>query len=203
MHSQRPSGSVHPSFMNPSPEKITLRASARAARTAAAMAAPHAAARAAQRALPLIAPGAIVAVTWSMGDELDTKPLIDALRARGQEVALPVVVVRGQPLSFRRHRAGDRLLPGPLGTSHPADEAPLIQPAVLIVPLLAFDRRGYRLGYGGGFYDVTLRALRAKAAIRAIGFAYAGQEVPAVPHEAHDEKLDAIVTERETIEVKR
>ena len=95
--------------------------------------------------------------------------------------------------------AGGCAGPGPLGYQIPPEEAPEVQPDVLLVPLLAFDRRGFRLGYGGGFYDRTLEKLRALKKVTAIGVAYAGQEIDAVPYEEFDQRLDWIMTEKETI----
>jgi 5-formyltetrahydrofolate cyclo-ligase len=143
----------------------------------------------------LIPTGAKVSAYLAMGSELDPAPSIAALAARGHPVLMPVVTPRGQPLLFRHWRPGDRLVKGPLGTQMPHPDAPADEPEVLLVPLLAFDAEGYRLGYGGGYYDRTLRALRARWNITAIGLAYAGQEVTSVPHEAYDERLDAVATE--------
>lgn len=175
--------------------KAALRAAARAGRDR--LATPDAAEVAARHALAsgLIAAGARVSAYLAIGSELDPAPLMAALAAKGCVGLMPVVVGRGQPLLFRRWRAGDALVPGPLGTRMPAPEAPVDLPDVLLVPLLAFDTEGYRLGYGGGYYDRTLRTLRAKRQITAIGLAYAGQEVTSVPHEAYDERMDAVATE--------
>ena len=126
---------------------------------------------------------------------MGTAPLLARLARLGCVVALPSVVSSGEILLFRRYRPGDPLLTGSHGTREPLPGAPLVSPDVLIVPLLAFDRAGHRLGYGGGYYDRTLRALRASSSIRAVGLAYAFQEVEAVPAEPFDEKLDMIITE--------
>lgn len=146
-------------------------------------------------------PGAIVAGYWPMRGEIDVRPLLGALAERGQVTALPVVEGAGRPLTFRRWKPGDALDEGPYGTRHPAAEADAVRPHCLLVPLLAFDRRGYRLGYGGGFYDRTLEQMRAQAPVVAIGIAYAGQEVEHVPFDAHDQRLDWVVTEREVIRI--
>ena len=87
-------------------------------------------------------------------------------------------------------------MPGVWGIPRPTDDAPLLEPDVLLVPLMAFDRRGYRLGYGGGFYDRTLDVLRSKKTIVAIGVAYSAQQVDSVPHDSHDHSLDFIMTEK-------
>ena len=141
-------------------------------------------------------PGAVVSGYWPMGDELDPRPLLAALAARGHAVALPVTTRRGQPLRFRQWRPGEPLLPARFGLSEPAPDAPELRPDWLLVPLLAFDRRGHRLGYGAGYYDRTLEALPDAVAL---GFAYAGQEVPRVPDGPGDRPLRAVATERGVI----
>jgi 5-formyltetrahydrofolate cyclo-ligase len=139
-------------------------------------------------------PGAVVAGYWPMGSEIDVRPLIAALAARGHVIVLPEVTPRGQPLQFREWREGEALLPGRWGTAHPA--GPVRTPGYLLVPLLAFDRTRHRLGYGGGYYDRTLAALPAAIAI---GCAYAAQQVPAVPVGTFDRSLTAIATEMNVI----
>jgi 5-formyltetrahydrofolate cyclo-ligase len=146
------------------------------------------------------APPATISAYWPMGDELDVKPLLVALAAVGHVLGLPVMVARAQPLIFRRWQPGDVLFEGGFGTSIPGADQPELVPRILIVPLLAFDRGGYRLGYGGGYYDRTLAALRRAGVVTAIGVAYAGQEVANVPRGPGDQPLDAIVTERDAIQ---
>lgn len=131
-----------------------------------------------------------------IGSELDTAPIMQALWARGCRVALPCVEGKDRPLTFRLYRQGDMLVEEPFGTRAPAPEAEAVEPDILLVPMLAFDRAGYRLGYGGGFYDRTLEGLRGRRRVIAAGVAYAAQEVAAVPREATDQPLDWIVTER-------
>ena len=142
-----------------------------------------------------IAPNAIVAGYWPMGDEADPRDLMMALAARGHELALPRVEAKHAPLVFHRWREGEALMPHKFGMSEPHVDREIAVPDVVLVPLLAFDADGYRLGYGGGFYDRTLETLRAKHKIRAIGVSYAGQEIESVPHEIHDHRLDAVLTE--------
>ena len=110
-------------------------------------------------------------------------------------VCVPVIVGKDQSLRFREWTPGCAMMMGEFGAEIPADGA-WIDPEVLIVPLLAFDARGYRLGYGGGFYDRTLQALRAWRPTFAVGFAFADQEIPMVPIDSTDQRLDAIITER-------
>ena len=135
-------------------------------------------------------PGQVVSGFWPLEGEIDVRPLLLALAGRGHVVALPDTPVRGEALTFHRWRPGSRLIPGRFGTLRPECD-PLV-PDVLLVPLLAFDRAGHRLGYGAGYYDRTLDALTER---RTIGCAFAAQEVETVPVEAHDRRLDAIATE--------
>ena len=130
--------------------------------------------------------------------EISTLELLVKLAAEGWTTALPVVVGKELPLKFRRWVPGDAMVSGLWDIQIPVETAPEVEPDVLLVPMLAFDRKGYRLGYGGGFYDRTLAKLRALKKITAIGVAYAGQEVDSVPHDAHDQPLDWIMTEQET-----
>ncbi len=132
-------------------------------------------------------------------EEPDALALLDALFHAGFDVALPVVAGRGQPLDFRRWRPGDSTVRGAMGIFEPPATAPSVEPDLVFAPLACFDRRGHRIGYGAGYYDRTLKRLRGIKPIRAVGVAYGLCEVAAVPYEAHDEPLDAVVTEQETI----
>jgi 5-formyltetrahydrofolate cyclo-ligase len=144
--------------------------------------------------------GAVVSGFWPIGEELDIRPLLHALHERGHSVALPVTPRRGNPLSFRLWRPGDVLEPERFGTFRPIGAE--VVPDFLLVPLLAFDRRGHRLGYGAGFYDRTLAALRATGGCFALGCAYAAQELAEVPAGPTDQILDAVATDREIIACK-
>ena len=141
--------------------------------------------------------GAVVSGYWPLADELEPRPAMSRLAALSDPLALPRVQGRGRALAFHAWRAGDPLHAGPFGVMEPAAEAPLLQPRVLLVPLLAFDCRGQRLGYGAGYYDLVLGDLRALSPEPlAIGLAFAAQEVDEVPAGPHDQLLDAVVTER-------
>lgn len=146
-------------------------------------------------------PGALVSVFWSIRDEPDTRPLLAALSEAGFATALPVTPPRGEPLRFRAWHMGEPLVSGRFGTSEPGAQAPDVDPDLLFVPLAAFDRRGFRLGYGAGYYDGALDRLRRLKPIRAVGVGFAVQEIDAVPTEPHDQPLDALVTESGLLDV--
>ena len=146
-------------------------------------------------------PGAVVSGFWPFGPEIDIRPILYHLHAAGHPIALPVVVRRGLPLLFRAWRPGQALVSGSFGVPRPDKDQPEATPRVLIVPLLAFDRAGFRLGYGGGFYDRTLAGLREQGEALAIGVGFALQEVPRVPRNDTDERLDWVVTEREAFQI--
>lgn len=126
--------------------------------------------------------------------EIDPTPLMSALHAMGHRLCVPVIQGRGLALKFRDWHPGSEMIEGPFGALVPAT-GDWLKPRLLITPLLAFDADGWRLGYGGGFYDRTLERLRAVRTTRAVGFAYSAQQVDAVPREPTDQPLDAIVTE--------
>ena len=183
----------------PADVKPVLRRESRAVRAAAFARDGEAAAHALSRRVleaGLVPAGATVGGYWPLGSELDCRPLLLALVEAGCWCALPVVTGTGQPLRFRLWRPGDDLVPGPHGCREPAEGAPEILPEVLLVPLLAFDDAGHRLGQGGGFYDRTLAAIRGSGdAVTAIGLAFAAQERPALPADRHDQRLDRVATE--------
>ena len=138
----------------------------------------------------------------SIGNEIETLPSLNALADAGYKTCLPVVLGRGCPLGFRAWTDGDLLERGPLKTRHPIYDAPDIAPDILLVPLLAYDLRGYRLGWGGGFYDRTLGAYQTEGRpVIAIGIGYDNQKIDQVPSDAFDMVMDWIVTEKKIIEI--
>ena len=184
--------------------KADLRGEAAARRDALPADMRKAAAEAiAARDFPLpMAPGAIVSGFMPFKSEINPLPLLQRLEGTGAGLALPRIVGRGQPLSMRAWAFGAPLERGQWGIREPQADAPEVDPDILIVPLLVFDRAGYRLGFGAGYYDMTLTALRARKALAAVGIAFAAQEVPAVPRTERDARLDLVLTEREVIDLR-
>lgn len=137
-----------------------------------------------------------------IGSEIDTLPTMRALTDLGHVTGLPVVTAKAQPLKFRKWFVGEELVPGAFGTSVPLSSEPEIIPEVLLVPLLSFDAHGYRLGYGGGFYDRTIEKLEQDAPITTVGVAFSAQQVDTVPRGPHDRALQWIATEKQVIRTK-
>ncbi|WP_298721654.1 5-formyltetrahydrofolate cyclo-ligase [uncultured Ferrovibrio sp.] len=152
-------------------------------------------------AIPVKA-GQVVAGYWPMGDELDPRPLLQQLQRRGALIVLPVIQTGSRLLLFRLCKDLSQVPPaGAYGIPAPPEGSSPLQPDVLLVPLVGFDREGHRLGMGGGYYDTTLRALRRTRAAGAklplaVGYAFAVQQVAELPHGDGDEMLDWVVTER-------
>jgi len=144
--------------------------------------------------------GTIVSGFSPMRSEINPVPLMRKLADAGATLALPAIAGRGKPLIMRAWTFGEPLASGQWGIREPVPEAPEVAPDVLIVPLAAFDRDGHRIGYGAGYYDMTINALRAKKKVTAIGIAFAAQEIPQVPATQRDARLDLVLTERETID---
>ena len=135
--------------------------------------------------------------------ELDVWPLLHRLHRQGQKCCLPILRGPAQPLAFGYWHPKLAMAPNQHGIAEPAAIEEDLAPDIVLTPLLAFDRRGYRLGYGGGYYDRTLQGLRAQGKVLAVGFGYEGQEIDKVPAEELDAPLDWIVTEQEVIRVER
>jgi 5-formyltetrahydrofolate cyclo-ligase len=141
-----------------------------------------------------VRPGMIVSGFAAIRDEINPADLMLWLHAEGVRLALPVMVGKGKPLVMRAWSPGDAMEAAAWGIAEPTDDKPEVEPDVVLVPLLAFDARGYRLGYGGGFYDRTLAKLRATRPVIAVGLAYDEQKVDAVPFESYDQRLDWVLT---------
>ncbi len=150
-----------------------------------------------------VTPGMIVSGFMPLKSEISPVPLMRKIGEAGAQLALPAIAGRGKPLILRAYTFGDELARGQWGIREPKPDAPEVAPDIVIVPLAAFDRAGHRIGYGAGYYDMTLRALRAKKAVTAIGVAFAAQETGRVPATPRDEPLDFVLTEREVIDVRR
>jgi 5-formyltetrahydrofolate cyclo-ligase len=157
----------------------------------------------AARVFPIpVALGTIVSGFMPLKSEINPLPLMQKLAGAGASLALPVIAGRGNPLVMRAWSWGEPLNAGVWGIREPKPEAPEVDPDILLVPLLAFDRSGQRIGYGAGYYDMTIARLRARKMITAIGIAFAAQEIAAVPTTDFDAPLDLVLTERETIELR-
>ena len=187
---------------SPAAAKTTLRLMLREQRKALAAQTPDAGDLAANLFPPERLNGLVFAAGYRpRGGEIDPRPLMKRLADAGVRLALPVAFERDRPLDFRAYDFGDRLEPDAYNIASPTAEAPVVRPDLVIAPLLAFDRKGGRMGQGGGHYDRTLALLRAEGPVFVLGLAYAGQEVADIPLEDHDQRLDAILTEKGYIEV--
>jgi len=157
----------------------------------------------AERSFPLkIRAGTVVSGFMPLKSEINPLPLLRKLEALGALIALPAVAGRAQPLMMRRWTWGARLGAGVWGIREPKPEAEEVDPDILLVPLLAFDRAGHRVGYGGGYYDLTINGLRGRKTVSALGIAFAAQEVAKVPTTPRDARLDFVLTEREVIDLR-
>lgn len=182
--------------------KKTIRADAIARRDALPAADRAAAAETiAARPFPIaIKPGTIVSGFMPLKSEINPLQLMRKLANAGASLALPVVDARGKPLIMRAFAFGDELASGQWGIREPKAEAPEVVPDILLVPMLAFDRRGNRIGYGAGYYDMTIQKARALKSAVAVGYAFAAQEIAEVPVTPRDARLDLVLTEREIID---
>jgi 5-formyltetrahydrofolate cyclo-ligase len=185
--------------------KAALRAAALALREALPAVERQGAAEAiAARPFPMkVAPGTIVAGFSPLKSEINPIPLLRKLNDAGAQLALPAIAGRGHPLIIRAWTFGAPLKGGQWGIREPMPEAGEVAPDILIVPLACFDRQGHRIGYGAGYYDMTINALRVKKKVIAIGIAFAAQEIPKVPATERDARLDLMLTEREVIDFRR
>jgi 5-formyltetrahydrofolate cyclo-ligase len=185
--------------------KIELRKTAFARRDALPAAERQAAAETiAARPFPIpVKPSVIVSGFSPLKTEINPLPLMRKLAEAGAGLALPVVAGRGRPLIMRAYAFGQALNEGVWGIREPKDDAPEVDPDILIVPLAAFDRHGNRIGYGAGYYDMTINRLRSRNPVVAVGIAYAAQEVPEVPVTPRDARLDLVLTERDVIDFRK
>jgi 5-formyltetrahydrofolate cyclo-ligase len=143
---------------------------------------------------------AIIAGYWPIQSEINPLPLLHKLADSGRAVALPALIAdvaafNGHRMVFRQYRPGMDLSAGPFGIRQPPETEPECLPDIILTPFLAFDLKGNRLGYGGGYYDRALSFIRAQKRCMAIGLGFAGQQIEDVPHEAFDQPLDIIITE--------
>ena len=145
--------------------------------------------------MPPMNAGSVISGYLAIGDEMPVTPLLEKLIQSNHVACLPVVIKTGHPLLFRTWSPGLVLEDGPLKTRHPGPEQSETEPDILLVPMLAFDERGHRMGWGGGYYDRTLQALRQKKHVLGVGVAFEGQRVDAVPNGPYDQPLDWVVTE--------
>lgn len=183
-------------------DKSTLRQSALARRDAMPSAERAAAVETVTlRPFPVaVAPGTIVSGYSPMKSEFNPVPLLRRFADGGARLALPVTPKRGNPLIMRAWAFGDELASGVWGIREPKPEAPEVFPDIMLVPLAAFDRTGHRIGYGAGYYDMTIARIRAMKPVTAIGLAFAVQEVGKVPATPFDQQLDLVLTENETVD---
>jgi 5-formyltetrahydrofolate cyclo-ligase len=185
-------------------QKTELRATAQSRRDALPAEERKRAAEAiAARAFPVaITPGVVVSGFMPLKSEINPLPLMQRLAEQGARLALPAIAGRSKPLTMRAWHFGVALDRGQWGIREPKADAPEVEPDILLVPLLAFDRAGFRIGYGAGYYDMTVRRLRGLKAVTAVGIAFASQEVPKIPTTERDERLDLVLTEREVIDLR-
>jgi 5-formyltetrahydrofolate cyclo-ligase len=157
----------------------------------------------AARGLPLaIKPATIVSGFMPLKTEINPLPLMRKLEAAGAQLALPAIAGRGKPLIMRAFAFGDELASGQWGIREPKADAPDVAPDILLVPLLAFDRSGHRIGYGAGYYDMTIAKFRSMKQVVTVGIAFAAQEIGEVPVTSRDARLDLVLTERDVIDLR-
>ncbi|WP_286799448.1 5-formyltetrahydrofolate cyclo-ligase [Oceanicaulis sp. UBA2681] len=178
--------------------KTNARRAARAARAAAYAKEPDAGRRLVEHFPDSLWPKVrqVVAGYAAIGDEIDPQTLLETFALEQARIALPCVVGKDQPLTFRSWTLDQPLEPGPFGTRQPGADHAELNPSLILVPLVGFDLKGRRLGYGGGFYDRTLEKLKQSGPLTVVGLAYAAQKLAKIPAEAHDIRLDWVVTEQ-------
>lgn len=186
-------------------DKLVLRRVALRARKAASLRLGEKAGDMLIKSFPdeLISPKMCVAGFLPINDEIDPRPLMQWLESKGCSLCLPVVASRNRPLRFLSWKTGDDLVLGPYRTMQPPSSAKVVTPDLIIIPLVAFDSRGHRLGYGGGYYDRTLEALREKQDVTAVGIAYSAQKIEEVPINEFDQPVDWIITEKDAMKIER
>lgn len=185
--------------------KAVFRKRAKATRKDAAKRQPDAGKFAARAFIDCFAPIEVghIALYHPTGDELDTWPLAEGLAALGHHILLPVVTGKNKPLVFRVFDQERPLVTGPYGIDHPDDQCPEAKPDIIVTPLLSVRPDGARLGMGGGYYDRTLKELRATDDVQAIGYGYAAQQADRFPVDTHDQFLDGFVSEQGAIRFNR
>lgn len=196
--SEQPEGPASGASEDPAAAKRLARREAKRLRALAAEDGTDAARAVCARAAELLRakPGEVVSGYWPIGTELDVIPLLRQFAVAGAVTALPVADAPGRPLRFLAWKPGDPVDAAWGGIMVPRPESEEVVPSIVLVPMLAFDRDGYRLGYGGGFYDRTLAGLRARGRVLAVGVAFAGQEMEGLPRDRYDQRLDLLLTER-------
>jgi 5-formyltetrahydrofolate cyclo-ligase len=154
----------------------------------------------AARPFPIAVTGMTVSGFMPMKSEINPLPLLRRLAEAGAKLALPAIQGRGHPLTMRAYAFGDEFARGQWGIREPKPEAAEVFPDLLIVPLACFDRAGHRIGFGAGYYDMTINRLRGMKPVVAVGIAFAAQEIARVPATPYDARLDLVLTEREIID---
>ena len=204
-------------FSNLVMRKLLLRSEMKKRRSLMAQAAPFAGDQLAELSMERLAASAdkpaltsVIAGYWPIQSEINPFVLMQALEDIGYPLALPCLVPNsltgdnsdGFRMIFRRFSISDPLISGPFDILQPSDEAPEVMPNIVLLPLLAFDEGGRRLGYGGGYYDRALAHLRQVHSVKAYGLAFSGQQLAEIPFEVHDQQLDGILTERGVVEAR-
>lgn len=152
------------------------------------------------KTIPLM-PQSVISAYWPVNSEADVKPLMEKLISNGHTLSLPAIADDRESITFRRYRLYDPIMMGPFRIPQPFDSAENMNPSVILVPILGFNRNGHRLGYGKGFYDTLLAEIRMERPVTVVGIAFSEQEID-FPFEEHDQTMDWIITEQECIKIK-